>query len=557
MLAACGGDDDDEPAATTAATSAATTAPTQASSGGGATATAAATQAATQAATATTAASTPAATATQSGSNGGQKIFRVASEPDLQNIDPAHITGAPDYQLGEAIFNFIARYTYDPPLGTDLIPELAESWDVNDDATEYTFHIRSGVTFHKGYGEMTAEDIAWNWLRIQNPDTGSRYGTDFAGATIEAPDASTVVVTYPNPYPAFLRASLGFRPGMIVSPKAMEELGEAWKTNPIGTGAFEWGEVEAGTTIQLTKNPDYWGEEPNIDEIIWRVKVDGRSAVLAVATGELDGYYIDEPDVALDVQENTDPNTTFVPAEKGQAPYWIAFNFNRPPLDDVRVRQALRYAIDVDAIAEELFGGLASPIHSFLPPFMFGYSDDIMKYPYDPDQAKALLEEAADIIPSGWNPSMMGSGASAIARIIHEVVGSYWADVGVNALVDLPEYGVFLERRAAGDYDMFGIGVGRIEPDQIATPYWKSGSVPNNSFYTLADDLIEAAKMEADEEQRAELYRQLQDKISSDAAAAFIVATSSHLVINNRVTGVAGAGWQDRYDWFTVDVPGE
>jgi ABC-type transport system substrate-binding protein len=123
----------------------------------------------------------------------------------------------------------------------------------------------------------------------------------------------------------------------------------------------------------------------------------------------------------------------------------------------------------------------------------------------------------------------------------------------------LPEYAVFLERRRAGDYDIFGISVGRIEPDQIATPYWYSTSPPtaNNSFYTLADDLIDRAKSEPDPQKAKELYRQLQDKISSDAAAAFIVAVSAQLLVNKRVAGLAGASWQDRYDWFNVDVPAE
>src|SRR5262249_51143109 len=147
-------------------------------------------------------------------------------------MDPAMITGNPDYQLGEAIFNFMGRYTYNPPLGTDIKPELAD-WEIQDGGKTYIFHVRKGVKFHSGYGDLTADDIKWNWERIKDPKTASRYATDFAGSTISALDSSTLKVTFDQPYSAFIPASLAFRPGMIISPKAFQEAPDKWKTRPI------------------------------------------------------------------------------------------------------------------------------------------------------------------------------------------------------------------------------------------------------------------------------------------------------------------------------------
>jgi peptide/nickel transport system substrate-binding protein len=365
-------------------------------------------------------------------------------------------------------------------------------------------------------------------------------------------------VSFARAYPSFIQASLGFRPGLIVSTKAMAEKGDTWKTNPIGSGPFQWGRLEAGVSLTLDRFNDYWGQKPKVDQIQFTFGVDERATVLAVAKGEVDGFYIDDPDVSADLVRRADPNTVFIKAAFGTAPYWYAFNMKKPPLDNVVVRQALRYAIDVDAIAKDLFGGLADPIHSFLPPFMFGYSNKVTKFNYDPNKAKQMLKEA-NVDLNSWEPVMIASGAGPLGPNIGEVVHSYWADVGVKAKNEILEGGVFLERRRAGDYDMFGIGVGRIEPDQIATPYWYSTSPPtaNNSFYTLADDLIDRAKAEPDPTKRLALYHDLQEKMSQDSPAAFIVATAAHLLVNKRVAGLSGAGWQNRYDWFNVDVPAE
>jgi peptide/nickel transport system substrate-binding protein len=440
-------------------------------------------------------------------------------------------------------------------MGSDIFPEVAERWDKSADAKTYTFYLRKGVKFHRGYGELTAEEVKANWVRIQDPKTASRFMTDLDGATFEVLDPYTLRVNFQKPYPAFIEASAAYAAGLFLSPRALQELGDKWKTSPVGTGPFQWGKSEPGSSLTLDRFPDYWGTRPKVDQIYNKLKIDTRAAVLAVSTGELDAVYIDDPDLAQQVSKNPPPNTVFKPAQQGQSPYWLAFNLKKPPFDDIRVRHALRYAIDTESIARDLFGGLASPLSSFLPPFMWGYSDNVTKFPYDPARAKQLLADAK--VPANWAPVMLGQGTSNNARIIHEAVGSFWNAVGVQVKVDLPDGGVFAQRRASGDYDVFGTGSGRIEPDQIATPYWRSGSTVNNAFYSGADDLIDQARAEPDRAKRAQLYADLQAKVAEDSPAAFIVATSSHLLLNKRVFGVVGPSWLSRIDWFNVDVPAE
>ena len=554
ILAACG-DSSAAPTATTVAPQGtATRVPTAAPVGAGATNAASSGAAPTAASSQASAVASvaPTAQAAVGGKPGGTKILRIGVAGDLTQLDPALLNNQTDYQVSEAIFNYIARHTYNPPLGTAIVPELAD-WEISPDAKTFTFHLKKGVKFHGGNGELTTEDMRAAWEHIKDPKTASPYRNDFIDATIDVVDPYTIKATFPRPYPAFIPASLSFRPGFVVASKAFAAAGDKWKTNPIGSGPFIFDNYQSGTSLTVKRNPDYWGTKPKVDQIVWKYRVDDRAAILAVAKGELDEYYIADPDVAISVAKNTDPNTRFFKSQFGQSPWSATFNLKHKPLDDIRVRQALRYAIDNNAIAKDLFGGLADPIHSFLPPFMFGYSDDITHFEYNPDKARQLLKDAN--VPNDWNPSAMTVSALIISRRILEAVASYWKDVGVNFKVDIIEQGIYNQRSLSGDYDVNANYISRIDPDQIATPSFRSTT--NRNGYTGADDLIDAARAEPDTMKRAQLYRDLQDKISQDSPAAFVVAVSEHLIVNKRVVGELGAGWQERHDWFNLDVPAE
>ena len=433
--------------------------------------------------------------------------------------------------------------------------ELAEGWEVQDGARTFVFHIRKGVTFHEGNGELTAEDLKWNWERAKDPKTGSSAGPDWAGSTLQVLDPYTLKVTFERPYPAFIGATVAYSGGMIVSPKAFQATGDRWNTHPIGSGPFIWDSAQPGSSLTLKRNPDYWGAKPKIDQIQFPMKVDDRTALLAVSRGEIDAFSVSDPDVAISASKSTDPNVRFVKSAYGQSPFTVWFNMRRPPLDDLRVRQALRYAIDANAIAKDLFGGLAEPIHSFLPPWMFGYSAEVPRFEYNPDRAKQLLREA-NVSPD-WQPSFVSQSILPISRRISEAVASYWTDVGVKVQNDSLEQGLITRRNANNDFDMWGTYISRVDPDQLMARFWRSDGATNRSGYAAADDLIDRIRNEDDPAARAALYRDLQVKLSQDSPAAFVVAVSEHLLLNKRVTGEEGPGWLQRLNWFDADVPAE
>jgi peptide/nickel transport system substrate-binding protein len=302
-----------------------------------------------------------------------------------------------------------------------------------------------GAQFHNGYGEVTADDLKWNWERIKDPQTASAGGPDWAGSTLTVMDPYTLKVSFEQPYPAFLGATVAYGYCEIISPKAYQELGDKWSSRPIGSGPFVFDSAQPGANLILKKNPAYWGTPPKIDQIEFRMKVDDRTALLAVAKGELDAFYVSDPDVAIEASRSTDPNVRFLKSAFGQSPFTLWFNMRRPPLDDVRVRQALRYAIDNQAITRDLFGGLADVIHSYLPPWMFGYTDNVMHFDFDPDKARQLLKEA-NVSPD-WQPSMVSQAILPISRRITEAIASYWTDIGIKVQNDSLDQGLITNSR--------------------------------------------------------------------------------------------------------------
>lgn len=549
LLAACGGSSSTGTVttSTTATTaSAATAAPTQASTGQQSGATPAASAAATTAAVASTTAN--------AGKPGGKKTYRVGTPSAITELDPATTTTEVNNAPQEALFDYVARYTYDPPLGTTILPDLAKSWEINNDAKTFIFHLQTGVKFHNG-DDLTADDIKWNWDRIKDPATASSAAADWKGTTITVADPATIQVDFDHSNVAFIPATIAYTSGKIISPKAYQALGTKWITGPVGSGPFTWGTYLAGTSLTMPKNPNYWGTQPKIDEIEFHMAVDDRTASLAISKGEIDAFYIADPNIAITASKDSDPKVKFMKAQYGTSPFNTWFNLKRPPLDDLRVRQALRYAIDSESIAKDLFGGLAQVINSYLPPFMFGYTDNVTKYEYDPDKAKSLLKAAN--VPSSWAPEMISQSILVISKQITEAIASFWSDVGIKIKNSSLEQGIITKRSAARDYDMYATYVTRIDPSQMTARFWRSDGASNLSNYSGADALIDQITAESDPNKQKDLYAQLQQKLSDDSPASWTVAVSEHLLLNDRVSGEQGAGWLERFNWFEVDVPAE
>ncbi len=333
---------------------------------------------------------------------GGTMI--VTYNDDVSTLDPAIGYDWQNWSMIKSLFNGLMDYE---PGTTELVPDLAESYEISDDGLVYTFHLRDGVTFHNGRA-LTSADIKYSIERAVNPETlspGQGFfwmieGFDEAAAGeaeglsgIATPDDGTVVITLSRPDATFLHV-MAINFSFAVPREAVEEFGADFGTNPVGTGAFRLTEWALGQHLIFDRNEDYYHEGlPKLDQVVFEVGQDPSVALLRLENGEVDilGDGI-PPARFVDIMENAAYDDQIVEGGQLHTGY-VTMNVLMPPFDDVRVRQAVNMAINKDRIVR-IVNGRAVPANQPLPPAMPGYAEDYEGYAYDPDAAKALLVEA-------------------------------------------------------------------------------------------------------------------------------------------------------------------
>lgn len=312
------------------------------------------------------------------------KTLVVVIPEEPPNLDPGE---------GTIIALNTYRNTYETLVSHDastgaLVPELALSWE-QANPTTWRFKLREGVKFHDGT-PFNAEAAAWTLNYLYSPDNNKHIlGTVPAGTKATAVDEYTLDVTTPDPFPV-LPSALFF--ANMASPTAIQaDTSGAFRTM-VGTGPYKFKEWAAGEKLVLEGNPDYWGGNvSDIDEIdyVWRNESAVRSAMAETAEANIA--------VALDPQDTKTGNVVAIPIS--ETPF-IRMDLPNPPLSDIRIRQAICLLIDRQNIADKLYGGYAVPATQLIASNVVGYNPDIPLIPYDPDQAKALIEEAkADGVP--------------------------------------------------------------------------------------------------------------------------------------------------------------
>lgn len=313
---------------------------------------------------------------TQAAAESKRLVIVIGEEPP--NLDPGE---------GTIIALNTYRNTYETLVGHDpatgaLVPELAVSWEQTDDTT-WQFHLRQGVKFHDGE-PFNAEAAAWVLNYLYDPNNNKHIlGNVPADTRATAVDEYTLDVTTPAPYPV-LPAALFF--ANMASPKAIQADTEGAFRTMVGTGPYRFKEWVAGEKLVLEKNPDYWGGDvSDIDEIeyAWRNESAVRSAM--AEAGEADVA------VALDPLDTKSGNVVAIPIS--ETPF-IRMDLPNPPLSDIRIRRAICMLIDRQNIADKLYAGFAVPATQLVGSNVVGYNPDVPLVPFDPEQAKALIEEA-------------------------------------------------------------------------------------------------------------------------------------------------------------------
>lgn len=448
---------------------------------------------------------------------------------DAVSLDPADVTDGESVKAVEALFDTLVRYKQG---STEVEPALATSWEMSDDRKTWTFTLREGVKFHDGTA-LDADAVVFSFERQRDPGHPFHQGEfvywqdQFSFVTkVEKKDARTVVFSLDRPFVPFL-TNLAMFTASIVSPAAFEKAraaGETFSSAPVGTGPFKLVEWRHGDAIVLEAFEGHWGGRPNLDRLVLRTIPDNNSRFMLLQKGDLhgmDGLNLADVKVAVAAKDVT------VLAQPGMNVAYMAFNTQKKPFDDPRVRQACALALDLERVAARIYYGLATPAANPLPPMLFGHNDALKARRPDREAAKRLLAEAGH--PDGFkttlwtmtNPRPYLPQPDKMAQYVKSALGQ----IGVDVTIVPKEWASYLEEVQKAEHDICFMGwIGDTgDPDNflyvlLDRDNARVGSASNYSFYVdeTVHDLLGRARVEADRDARAKLYHQAQQKIFDD-----------------------------------------
>jgi len=453
-----------------------------------------------------------------------------------------------DYQLYDSLVWFGEGGTIDP--------QLAESWEVNEDGTEYTFYLREDVVFHNGE-PFNAEAVVFNWERVVAAEFEYSYHWEVA-SSVEAIDEYTVKATLPDPDALFLGTVADN--WTMIPPGYFEEVGQdGFDAHPMGTGPFKFVEWVKGDHITMEANLDYWRGAPKIETVSFRPIPESATRVAAVQTGEVDIVTRLSAEEAQSLLGAEDVKIIKYPVARV---YYIAFNNLTTGLDqptmDAKVRQALNYAVDVDLIIDALFDGFAEPATGYVVAGELGYGN-VEPFGYDPDKALSLLEEAG--YPNGFAMDMACPvGAYTHFEEVCEAVVGYLEDVGIDVSLDLMESGQYWDLEANKELPpLFGDSWSAAGGEAFRRLTGALGGM-DASYSAWSDPQIDALLEEIqatpDQDDRAALYGELQVYMQEDPPFIYLYQPVQFEAINTRVQGYQPLLFEG-YDLCDVFLVGE
>jgi ABC-type transport system substrate-binding protein len=375
--------------------------------------------------------------------------LRVAWEQDVTGFDPHWSAGLQNIYIAGNLFNGLV--TVDEHL--NYVPDLAESWEVQEHGKVYVFRLHKGVKFHDGT-DFDAAAVAWNLERIMDPEEKAltRPYLEVIEA-VEPLDAHTVKFTLKYPSQTFLPALAVYpRPFLIKAPSTYKTWGRKdAHLHPIGTGPFKLGKWEQNQIIVLEKNPDYFKSGlPYLDRIELKIMKDGITRATALRAGEVD--FLNYVPKEMVERLSKDPKIQLQRGQDTQSVN-ISFHNSKKPFDDVRVRQALGgYGIDRHAIAKTAMLGLGQALWSFVPPGGKDHIDFEEEFPYNPAKAKALLKEAGFDEQNPLRYTIMTHAAEPSLPTIATIMKTQLAQIGVEVTIEVIDRPIFL-RRLTNDRD--------------------------------------------------------------------------------------------------------
>lgn len=488
----------------------------------------------------------------------GKDTFTVALDSDIVKLDPAF---AYDFTTNPVV-NQITQglLTFDED--NQLQPMLASSWEQKDDLT-YVYQIRDDVTFSDG-SAMTMDDVLYSMNRIKDPATASYLSWMYDNvASIEQTGDWELTVTLSTP-DATWQYVPATSAGHVISKAYAEQVGDKLGTPEgglVGTGPYKYVSWQNGSSVQLTRNENYWNKDdaPYFDNLTFKIITEDTTRVTALQTGDVD-CTVAPPESMLDVLKG-DQNLTLT-SSPGFGVSFVAFNTQKEPFNNVKVRQAIYDAIDLDTIQSSLIkdaGEASTALPSSTALFTIetdrwnDYLSKAPKHTYDVEAAKALLAEAG--YPDGFTCSLMIADSSlrnSMALAIQEQLAQIGITVNINKVSTdehtAYQFGEKLDANGLRDYDMIMAGWEADYPDPSGnlTPLYQGGNSSNAAAYQNdeVDKLIADQAQSSDPTQRNDDMFQAFDIITKDVPYVFLYYPVKNIAMNKAYTGVTmNASW--------------
>ena len=461
----------------------------------------------------------------------GGRFVRLYVDPPT--LDPHLTTDATSAQVIVEIFGGLV--TIDRNL--DVVPDLAESWDISADGRVYTFRIRPDAVFHDGK-PVTAEDVRWSLERVTDPLTeapnvdqylGDIVGVDakLAGDVLEISgvqviNGRTIEITI-DASKSFFLAKMTYPTAFVLDRENIEANPKNWFRKPNGTGPFKMTEYKVGETLILSRHDAYHLGSAKVAEV--EMILSGGTSMLMYENDEIDISGVGLADLDRLLEPSHSLNAELTRAAPSFSVQYIGLNVNEPPLDDVKVRQALNLAIDKREIATIVLGDQVVPAKGILPPGFPGFSESVSGYKFDPIKAKQLLLESKygndlDNLPpiTITTPGSFGANVS----LDMEVVLAMWEkNLGITTEFQQTEFATFLKDLNKRRFQMFDIGwiADYPDPENFLDILFYSDSSNNHTNYNNpeVDALLEKARVETDETLRFSIYNEVEQTILDDA----------------------------------------
>ncbi len=471
-------------------------------------------------------------------------VLVVGQIAEPKALDPAAVTAVNDFRILMNVFDGLVRYKS----GTlEVEPALATGWEISEDGTEYTFALRDGVTFHDG-SAFNADVVKFNFDRMLNEDhpfhdTGPFPLSFFFSAVenVEVVDPLTVRFTLNAPYAPFL-SNLAYPTGLIVSQAAVEQHGADFGRNPSGTGPFHFVEWRSNEAVVVERNPDHWDGAPALDAVVFRPITDANTRTAEMLAGGID-LMVEVPPVALS-QFQSDAYT--VSEQAGPHVWFLILNAKEGPFAEKAVRQAANYAVNKEALVNDVLEGTAEVAAGPTPPaFAWAYNESLEPYPYDPEKARALLAEAGMENPAVTFFVTEGGSGMLDPIAMGTAIQADLQAVGFDVTIETYEWNTFLGEvnpGLEGKADMAEMAWMTNDPDTLPflalrTEAWPDKGGFNSGYYSnpKVDELLETARTATDQDERARLYKEMQEIVQEDAPWVFVANWKQNAVTSDKV----------------------